>query len=57
MRPRKKLPMEVIVKEYREGMTSTELELKYGVSDTTIINRIREIDPKLIRAWRVSREE
>ena len=34
------LPLDLIISEYQSGMSTNALEKKYGVSDTTIRNRL-----------------
>ena len=39
---KKELPVEEMVKDKKNGFTQTQLEIKYGVSMTTISKRIDE---------------
>ena len=47
-RNRLKSPLDEIIKYYESGMTTTELGEWYGVSDTTIRNRLKEAGVEII---------
>ena len=36
------LPLEEIIKDYESGITTVELGKRHGVSDATIVNRLKE---------------
>ena len=42
MPPRINLPMGEIIKDYESGINSVELGKRHGVSDVTIVNRLKE---------------